>query len=75
MQIQFYFFDFGTGIFHNPYVSLVKKEAKNDAFFSRRLGWAGAGAGAGLGWGGGETVGMSSTFWDSYNESTPEFII
>ena len=52
MQIQFYFFDFGTGIFHNPYVSLVKKEAKNDAFFSRRLGWAGAGAGAGLGWAG-----------------------
>ena len=46
MQIQFYFFDFGTGIFHNPYVSLVNKETKNDAFFPG--GWAGAG----LGWAG-----------------------
>ena len=42
------FFDFGTGIFHNPYVSLSKNEAKNDAFFSRRgWGWL-----AGWGWAG-----------------------
>ena len=49
---EFYFFDFGTAWFHVPWISLAKKGAENDAFFSPRgwgWGWAlGAGRWAGL---------------------------